>query len=375
MRVPAVYMRGGTSKALFFHEADLPSAGPLRDQFILAAFGSPDQYRTQLNGLGGATSSTSKVAVIGDGSQHGVDVTFEFGQVGIDQPFIDRKGTCGNISSAVGPFAVDEGLVTVTDPVTTVRFLNLNTSKIVHAHVATRDGTFDPTGEYEIPGVPGTGSVVQLDYLDPGGAVTGSLLPTGNVADEIDVPGVGRIVVSIVDAGNPIAFVSWEALGLSGLETHAEVDGDPGLLQRIENVRAACSVLAGIATTPERATLEIPSVPKVAFVGAPRDYVLSDGRKALAAETSIRAGAVSMGRLHKSYPLTAAIATTVAASITGSVVNRVAVPIDQEYLIGHTSGIVSMTAAVSKVNGAWNVEKVTTLRTARRLMEGAILVP
>ena len=216
MKVPAVIMRGGTSKAVFFHERDLPEDPELRDAFILAAYGSPDPDRRQVDGLGGATSTTSKVAVIGDGRPHGVDVTYDFGQVSIDTPLVDRRGNCGNISSAVGPFAVDEGLVPATEGITKVRFLNLNTNKVIVAHVPTRDGRFDPVGDFAIPGVPGTGARVRLEYVSPGGSVTGRLLPTGHVVDTLEVPGLGTIEVSHVDAANPLTFVRWLYVGLTG---------------------------------------------------------------------------------------------------------------------------------------------------------------
>ena len=227
-------MRGGTSRGLFFHERDLPEDPIRRDRFILAAYGSPDPDRRQVDGVGGATSSTSKVAVISDGRHLGVDVLYHFGQVSIDKALIDRRGNCGNISSAVGPFAVDEGLVEATDPVTKVRFLNVNTNKTIVAHVPTRDGRFNPVGDFELPGVPGGGAAIQLDYLDPGGSVTGRLLPTGNPRDNLEVPGVGCLEVSIVDAANPLVFVRWEDLGLRGVESPDEIDANAALLERIE---------------------------------------------------------------------------------------------------------------------------------------------
>ncbi|MPZ93574.1 MAG: hypothetical protein GEU96_01410 [Propionibacteriales bacterium] len=375
MRIPAVIMRGGTSKGVFFHERDLPPAGAARDRFILAAYGSPDPYRRQVDGLGGATSTTSKVAVIGDGAAHGVHVTYDFGQVGIDHPLVDRRGNCGNISSAVGPFAVDEGLVEVTEPVTEVRFLNLNTGKVIVAHVPVHDGRFDPVGDFELPGVPGTGSSIQLDYLDPSGAVTGRLLPTGNVRDVLDVPGVGRLEVSLVDAANPLVFVRWEDLGLTGLEQPDEIDADAGLLARIEKVRAHAGVLAGIAETPEQATAEVPSVPKLSFVGAPRDYQLSNGATMTADQTTLRAAMMSMGRLHRSYPLTGAIATSVAAAVTGTLVHDVATGANGQTRIGHPAGVLPMVAEAHQHDGGWTVEQVSGFRTSRRLMEGHVLVP
>lgn len=377
MKLPAVIMRGGTSKAVFFHDRDLPSDPAERDAVILGVFGSPDPYRRQLDGLGGATSSTSKVAVIGDGSAYGVDVTYDFGQVSIDKPLIDRRGNCGNISSAVGPFAVDEGLVEAVEPVTQVRFLNTNTGKVIVAHVPTRDGRFDPRGDFSLPGLPTTGAAIRLDYLEPGGAVTGSLLPTGHVRDKVEVPGVGTIEVSLVDAANPLVFVRWEDLGLSGLETPVDVDGDSALLERIEGVRAAAAVLSGIAPSAEEATARVPSVPKLAIVGAPRDYVRGNGEPVEGGATTLRAAMMSMGRLHPSYALTGGICTAVAAAIPGTVVAEVAESAGEAGVcrIGHPSGVLSLEAHPEQVEGTWHIDKVSVYRTARRLFEGATYAP
>lgn len=375
MRIPMVFMRGGTSKAAFFHEADLPHDPVLRDKFFLAAFGSPDAYGRQIDGIGGAVSSTSKVAVIGDGKEFGVDVTYEFGQVSIDKPLVDRRSNCGNISSAVGPFAVDEGLVTPTEPITLVRILNTNTQKVIVAHVPTKDGRFDPIGDFHLPGIPVPASPVQLDFLNPGGAVTGRLLPTGNPVDDLLVPDLGTIAVSVVDAANPAVFVRWEDLGLSGLESPAVVSEDRELLARLEAIRAHASVLAGIADTIEDATYFVPSVPKIALVGTPRDYMTSVGEKIRGVETGLRASIMSMGRMHNSYPLTGAIATTVAAHIPGTLVHEVAVLNQGELALGHPSGVLTMAADVSHEPSGWTVNSVTDTRSARRLMEGHLLVP
>ncbi|MGO1561456.1 MAG: 2-methylaconitate cis-trans isomerase PrpF family protein [Actinomycetaceae bacterium] len=376
MRVPGVIMRGGTSKAVFFHAADLPTEPAARDAFILAAYGSPDPYLRQIDGLGGATSTTSKVAVISDGRDQGVDVLYDFGQVAIDRPLVDRRGNCGNISSAVGPFAVDEGLVEATEPVTIVRFLNTNTNKVIVAHVPTKDGKFDPVGDFELPGVPRTGARIQLDYIEPGGAVTGRTLPTGNLIDPVDVPGRGTAEVSIVDAANPVVFVRWEDLGLTGQETPDEIDGDAELLARIESVRAQASVLAGITATATESTREVPSVPKIAFVGPPQDYLLSDGTRQSATGTTLRAAMMSMGRLHRSYALTGGIATAVAAAIPGTVVAQASSGDQGTTLIGHVAGVLELSAEVTRgADGTWHVPSVAGYRTARRLMEGTVLVP
>ena len=377
MQVPAVLMRGGTSRGLFFHEADLPSDPELRDQFILAAYGSPDPDRRQVDGLGGATSSTSKVAIIADGRHLGVDVTYEFGQVSIDQPLIDRRGNCGNISSAVGPFALDEGLVPPTEPFTVVRFLNLNTGKAVTAHVPTTDGRFDPIGDFAIPGVPGTGASIRLDYLEPAGAVTGSLLPTGRTVDKVDVAGVGVVEMSIVDAANPLIFVRWEDLGLTGDELPDDIDANPALLARFERVRTQAGVHMGLVKSTDEGTAVSPSVPKLALIGPPRDYPLSGGSIQKAAEMTLRASMMSMGRVHRSYALTGAICTAVAAELPGTLVAEAAGPqlSGSEIRIGHPAGVLPMVAEVDRSGDEWSVPLVTGYRTARRLMAGSVIVP
>lgn len=377
-RFPAVIMRGGTSKAVFFHEADLPADPVVREHAVLAAFGSPDPYGRQIDGLGGATSTTSKVAIIGPGDGRDVDVTYTFGQVGIDKPLIDGRGNCGNISSAVGPFAVDEGLVSPVEGVTEVRFLNTNTGKRIVAHVPTVDGRFDAEGDFSIPGIPGTAARIQLDYLEPGGAVTGRLLPTGHTTDVLDAPGVGRLTVSIVDAANPLVFCRFADLGLTGHEQPDEIDADPSLLARIEAVRAQAAVAAGIAGTPAEATRDVPSVPKLAMVTGPLPYRQLDGVAADPAELDVVGKMMSMGKVHRAYPMTGAICTVVAAGIPGTVVHE-AMPEQQRgsesLRLGHPSGRLQLYAAPRRAAGEWTVDQVSVERTARRLMEGTVLVP
>lgn len=371
----AVIMRGGTSRAVFFRSEELPDDPEIRNRVILSAFGSPDPYGRQTDGLGGATSLTSKAAIIGPG-ENGVDVTYTFGQVGIDKPLVDMRGNCGNISSAVGPYAIDEGLVSPEDEITPVRFLNTNTSKVIVAHVPTRDGRFDPEGEYEIPGIPGTGSRIVLDYLDPGGAVTGKLLPTGRVRDVLEVPGLGPVEVSIVDAGNPLVFCRFESLGLTGDEDPGEIDADEGLLHRIESARAAAAVAAGLAQSPEEATRDVPSVPKMAMVTERKAYRQIDGRPRETGEIDLLAKMMSMGRVHRAYALTGGICTVVAAGIPGTLVHEAVAERESDTIrIGHPSGIFDVAAQVERDGDTWRVEKVSTARTARRLMEGTAYVP
>jgi 2-methylaconitate cis-trans-isomerase PrpF len=320
--IRAVIMRGGTSRGIFFRDEDLPVDPEARTWTILAAFGSPDPYRRQIDGLGGATSLTSKAAIISKGTQPGIDVNFTFGQVSIEQPLIDMRGNCGNISAAVGPYAIDEGLVACQEPVTQVRFLNTNTGKLIVVHVPTRNGRFEPEGDYAIAGVPGTGSKIVLDFLDPGGAITGKLFPTGQVREILHVPGIGHIEVSIVDAANPLVFCRCEDFGLSGREMPEQLDANQELLLRIAATRAAAGVAIGLADSIEEATHSVPSVPKIAFVRRPCSYLQLDGELREAEDCDLVARIMSMGHLHRAYALTGAICTAVAAQIPGTLVHE-----------------------------------------------------
>ncbi len=377
-RIRTVIMRGGTSRGLFFRDEDLPLDPEARTWTILAAFGSPDRYGRQIDGLGGATSLTSKAAIISKGTQPGIDVNFTFGQVSIEKPLIDMRGNCGNISSAVGPYAIDEGLVPCQEPLTQVRFLNTNTQKVIVAHVPTRNGRFEPEGNYTIPGVPGTGSKIVLDFLDPGGAVTGKLLPTGQVRDVLHVPGIGHIEVSIVDAANPLVFCRSEDFGLSGQETPEQIDTNQELLLRIGATRAAAGVAIGLADSIEEAIHSVPSVPKIAFVTQPRPYFQLDGVLREAADVDLVARIMSMGHLHRAYALTGAICTTVAAQIPGTLVYDVVserARASGGLRLGHPSGVMDLSARTHKEGERWYVEKASAARTARRLMEGPVYIP
>lgn len=377
-KLRCVVMRGGTSRALFFRDEDLPLDPGARTNAILAAFGSPDPYGRQINGLGGATSTTSKVAIIRRSDVPGIDVEYTFGQVAIDRPLIDGRGNCGNISSAVGPYAIDEGLVESTGAVTQVRILNTNTNKVIVAHVPTKDGCFDETGEFAIDGIPGTASKIVLDYVDPGGSVTGKLLPTGRARDVLQVPDVGAIEVSIVDAANPLVFCRFSDLGLSGDERPEDIDGDPALLARIERVRAYAGALASLARTPDEVSSSLPSVPKLALVTGPRAYRKLNGVEVAACEVDVVARIMSMGKVHRAYALTGAICTTLAALIPGTLVNDVVSAQSRQsgrVRLGHPSGIISLDGKVTQRDGTWIAEAISATRTARRLMEGLVLIP
>lgn len=376
-KIPAVYMRGGTSKAVFFMEKDLPSDPMIRDQVILAAYGSPDPNARQTDGMGGATSVTSKVAIISPSKVAGTDVNYLFGQVSIISPVIDYKANCGNISSAVGPFATDEGLVPVQEPVTTVRIWQENTKKIIVAEVPVKDGRHQVEGDYSIDGVPGTGAKVRLKFLEPGGSMTGKLLPTGNVTDILKTSEYGMFTVSIVDAANPVVFVKANELGLQGTEIE-EIDSNPELLRKLEVIRSYAAVMTGLVKTPDEATKHSRAIPKIGFVCEGEEYKAISGQLITTADIDLVARIMSMGKLHRAFALTGAICTAGAAKIDGTVVNQVmskASLLKEEVRIGHPSGIIPIKPVMEKKDAVFHYVEAVAGRTARRLMEGYVLVP
>ncbi len=376
-RIPAVLMRGGTSKGLFFHERDLPPDPEDRDRVILAAYGSPDPYRRQIDGIGGALSVTSKVAVISPSPSPDYDVVYRFGQVSIDRPIVDYKGNCGNMSAAVGPFAVDEGLVAAVEPVTRVRIHQKNTNKLIVADVPVRQGKFDPTGSYAIDGVPGAGSRVLLRFVDPAGAVTGKLFPTGNPRDRFDLPGQGTVEVSCVDAANPFVFVRAESLGLNGTETE-EIERSAEIKSWLEAVRCRAAVVLGITATEEEATRRSQAVPKVAMVAAPRPYPALNGRMIASSDVDLLSRMMSMGALHRTYAVSGAVATAGAAMIPGTIVSELLSENarGRDLLrIGHPGGVIEVGAAIETRDCELYYREALLGRTARRLMEGSVLVP
>ena len=366
-RLPAVFMRGGTSRALFFRRADLPDDRALWDRIFQAALGGPDPYGRQLDGLGGGYSSTSKIAVIGPPSRPDVDLDYTFAQVDVTTQRVDYRGNCGNISSAVGPYAIDEGLVplrTAADgaPEAIVRFLNTNTAKVIVAHVPVADGGAAVEGDFELPGVPGRGARITLDFLDPGGAATGRLLPTGAPLDQIE-----GLAASLVDATNPMVFVRASDLGLTGAEPPEALDADAGLLARLEGVRAAATVRMGMAPDPATATERSPAVPKIALVapGSP-------------GESDLNVRLVSMGRFHRAVALTGAMCLAVAAHLPGTLAAEAAGRLapGAGVRIGHPAGVLPIAAAVEpSAEGGPRAVRVRVYRTARRLMEGWVRVP
>jgi len=367
LKVRAVFMRGGTSRALFFHEADLPADPAARDRILLAALGSPDPYGRQLDGLGGGISSLSKAMIVGRPSVPDADVDYTFAQVSVNEPLVDYAGNCGNCTAAVGPFALDEGLVPTVEPETVVRLYNTNTKKLVMARVPVDGGEAAVTGDFELQGVPGKGARIALDFLDPGGAGTGRLLPSGRVLDVLDVPSVGRLEVSLVDATNPMVFVRAKDVGLTGTELPEAVDADRGLAARVEAIRAAGAQAMGMPPSP--------AVPKIAMVAAPAPFRALDGRQIAPSQADVCARVISMGKCHRAFALTAAMCLGVAARIPGTVVREMlggSRPSDVR--LAHPSGLLPIDAVVEQRAGEWWARQVTVYRTARRLMEGFVRV-
>jgi 2-methylaconitate cis-trans-isomerase PrpF len=361
-RIRAVFMRGGTSRAVFFHERDLPPAGAERDGILSAALGSPDPYGRQLDGLGGGISSLSKACIIGPPTLAGADVDYTFAQVDVKSPLVDYAGNCGNCSGAVGPFAIDEKLVPAVDGETVVRIHNTNTRKLIVAHVPVEDGEAAVHGDFELPGVAGKGARIALDFVDPGGAVTGTLLPTGSRRDVIE-----GVEASCVDATNPLVFVRARDLGVAGTETPAAIDDDRELGARLERIRVAAARRMGIAPGP--------SQPKVALVAPAQPFTALDGSRYEADQVDLVARAISMGNCHRAFMLTGAMCLAVAARIEGTVVHEVSGAPRGDVRLGHPSGVLPIDAAVAMGTDPPWAERVTVYRTARRLMDGFVLVP
>jgi 2-methylaconitate cis-trans-isomerase PrpF len=367
-RIPAVLMRGGTSKGLFFHANHLARDPKKRDAVILAAYGSPDPDKRQIDGIGGAVSTTSKVAVISPSDSPEYDVVYHFGQVSIDRPIVDFKGNCGNISSAVGPFAVDEGLVPAVEPITRVRIHQKNTNKLITAEVPVKNGCFNEEGDYEIAGVPGRGGRITLRFADPGGSLTGKLFPTGSVKDILDVPQMGKVELTIIDAANPVVLVQASVLGLEGTEIE-KIDTDETIKAHLENIRCTTAVEIGLAATIQEATRRSQAVPKIALVSASKPYQTLGGKAVDAAEIDLVARIMSMGTLHRSVG---------AARIPGTVVYAVMNKKGQRkemIKIGHPGGIIEVGAIIQEKDGNFHYQEAVLGRTARRLMEGYVLVP
>ena len=376
LRLPAVFMRGGTSNAVVFHAKDLPRDRAQWDEIFLAAIGSPDPYGRQLDGMGGGVSSVSKVCVVGPSSRPDADIDYTFAQVQVKKAEVDYSANCGNMSSAMGPFAVDEGIFAVHGKEAVVRIHNTNTHKIIQARFNMDEGLSEVDGDLSIPGVSGTGSPVRLEFLQPGGATTGKLLPTGNVTDVIDVPGVGKLTVSMVDAANATVFVRAADLGLTGTEMPDALEGNAEIMKKLGAIRLVASVAMGIAKNAEEAAKKS-AVPFVGFVSAAQDATLLTGETIQAADIDLTARMLSNGQPHRALPLTVSLCTAVAARIEGSVVHqaaRVAGDKNAPIRIAMPSGILTVAAEVNNKDGKWHAEQGAFYRTQRRLFEGYVYV-
>jgi 2-methylaconitate cis-trans-isomerase PrpF len=363
-------MRGGTSKGIFLSEEDLPQDRELRDRIVMAIFGSPDIR--QIDGLGGADSLTSKLALIKPSTEPDRDIIYTFGAVGIDTPFVDYSANCGNISSAVGPYAINQGLVRAEAPFTIVRIFNTNTQKMIYSRVPVKRGKVVSDGDYVIDGVPGTGGKIELSFMDPGGAITGKLLPTGNVVDEIKLETGERVRVTMVDAGNPTAFVQAEELGLKGTELPAEFDQDAGSKMKLEAIRRKVGELMGVPVSP--------SIPKISFIAPSQAYRTVTGQEIRKEEVHLVARVMAMGKMHKTFAITAGIPAAIAAVIPGSTVHQVTEgasgnPLTRTVNIGHPSGLMDVRVEAKEEGGHLRVVSCTVGRTARKIMEGWVFIP
>ena len=367
---PCTIMRGGTSKGIFLMEKDLPEDPGLRDRIILAVFGSPDIR--QIDGLGGADSLTSKLAIIGPAKKSDYDIDYNFGAVGIDKAFVDYSANCGNISSAVGPYAVDKGLVKAVEPFTIVRIYNANTKKMIYSKVPVKKGKVVWEGDYAIDGCPGTAAKIELSFMDPGGATTGRLLPTGNVVDELKLDTGESYRVTIVDAGNPTAFVRAEELNLRGNELPAEFDQDMATRAKLEAIRKKVGEMMGIPVSQ--------SIPKISFIAPAQDFKTVTGKVVGKDSVSMLARVMAMGKMHKTFAITAGIPAAIGAVIPNSVVNQVVaggkpVPTDKEIVIGHPSGMMDVKVEMRIEKGQPHIVSCTVGRTARKIMDGQVYVP
>jgi len=386
IRIPATYIRGGTSKGVFFRLQDLPEAarvpGAARDALLLRVIGSPDPYGKQIDGMGGATSSTSKTVILAKSSKPDHDVDYLFGQVSIDSAFVDWSGNCGNLSAAVGPFAITGGLI---DPdrvpdngVAIVRIWQANIGKTIIAHVPMTNGAVQETGDFELDGVTFPAAEVQLEFMDPAAeeeGAGGSMFPTGNLVDDLEVPGVGTLKATMINAGIPTIFVNAEAIGYTGTELQDAINGDAAALAKLETIRAHGALRMGLIDSLD-AIATRQHTPKLAFVAKPADYVASSGKRVSASDVDLLVRAMSMGKLHHAMMGTAAVAIGTAAAIPGTLVNLAAGGGERNAVrFGHPSGTLRVGAQATESNGEWTVTKAIMSRSARVLMEGWVRVP
>ena len=378
LKIPATYMRGGTSKGVFFNLGDLPPAaqvpGEARDKLLLRVIGSPDPYGKHTDGMGGATSSTSKAVIVSKSQQPDHDVDYLFGQVSIDQPFVDWSGNCGNLSAAVGPFAIHAGLVewVPQNGMATVRVWQANIGKTLLVHVPMRNGEVQETGDFTLDGVTFPAAEIQVDFMAPG---EGAMFPTGNLVDKLDVPGIGNLDATLINAGIPTIFINAKDIGFTGTELQPAINDNGDTLALFERIRAAGAVKMGLISSPEQAASR-QHTPKVAFVAGPATYVASSGKTVVKNDIDMLVRALSMGKLHHAMMGTAAVAIAAAACVPGTLVNLAAGGGERESVtFGHPSGTLRVGASARHTEQGWMVEKVTMSRSARILMEGVVRVP
>lgn len=382
VKIPATYMRGGTSKGVFFRLQDLPEAaqvpGEARDRLLLRVIGSPDPYQKQIDGMGGATSSTSKTVILAEPTQPDHDVDYLFGQVSIDKPFVDWSGNCGNLTAAVGAFAINGGFVArdriPDNGFCSVRIWQANIRKTIVAQVPITNGEVQETGDFELDGVTFPAAEVQVEFMDPADG-DGAMFPTGNVADDLEVPGVGTLRATMINAGIPTIFVNAEDIGYSGTELQDDINSDPKALAMFETIRAHGAVRMGLIDTVDEAANR-QHTPKVAFVSKPVDYSASSGKRISADDIDLLVRALSMGKLHHAMMGTAAVAIATASAIPGTLVNLAAGGGDRtDVTFGHPSGTLRVGAEARQVEGEWTATKAVMSRSARILMEGWVRVP
>jgi 2-methylaconitate isomerase len=387
IKVPATYMRGGTSKGVFFRLQDLPPSvqqpGAARDRFLMRVIGSPDPYAKHTDGMGGATSSTSKTVIVSKSTRPDHDVDYLYGQISIDKAFVDWSGNCGNLSTAVGPFAIANGLIDPArlprDGVFTVKVWQANIGKTILCHVPMRDGAVQETGDFELDGVTFPAAEIVLEFIDPAdegeGDAGGAMFPTGRLLDDLEVPGIGTLKVTMINAGIPTVFVKAAEIGYTGTELQDAINGDAAALKKFETIRAHGALRMGLIKTLDEAARR-QHTPKVAFVAPPADYAASSGKKIHAADIDLNVRALSMGKLHHAMMGTCAVAIATAAAIPGTLVNAAAGGGARNAVrFGHPSGTLRVGAEAQQVNGQWVVRKAIMSRSARVLMEGAVRVP
>ncbi|WP_339781814.1 2-methylaconitate cis-trans isomerase PrpF [uncultured Marinobacter sp.] len=382
IKIPATYMRGGTSKGVFFRLNDLPekaqTPGQARDKLLLRVIGSPDPYQKQTDGMGGATSSTSKTVILSKSTQPDHDVDYLFGQVSIDKPFVDWSGNCGNLTAAVGAFAINSGFVAKDripeNGTAIVRIWQANIRKTIIANVPITNGEVQETGDFELDGVTFPAAEVQVEFMDPADG-EGSMFPTGNLVDELEVPGVGTLKATMINAGIPTVFINADAVGYTGIELQDDINSDPEALAMFESIRAHGALKMGLIQNIEEAVAR-QHTPKVAFVAPPADYTASSGKSIGAGDIDVLVRALSMGKLHHAMMGTAAVAIATAAAIPGTLVNLAAGGGDRTSVtFGHPSGTLQVGAEAKEVNGQWTATKAIMSRSARILMEGWVRVP